>query len=40
MVILSDVNPFEKHKRLNGESILTYKLIKESTKHFLGNIIE
>ena len=40
IVILSDINPFEKNKRLNGESILAYKLIKESTKHFLGNLIE
>ena len=30
IVILSDVNPFEKNERLNGQSILTYELIKES----------
>ncbi len=38
IVILSDVNPFENNNRLNGESIITYKLIQESTKHFLGEI--
>jgi site-specific DNA-methyltransferase (adenine-specific) len=37
IVILSDVNPFEKNYRMNGKSILTYELIKESTKHFLGD---
>lgn len=40
IVILSDVNPFEKNERLNGQSILTYELIKESTQHFLGDLIE
>ena len=39
IVILSDINPFEGNKRINGKSILTYELIKESTKHFLGNMI-
>jgi len=39
IVILSDINPFEENQRLNGESI-AYDLIKESTKHFLGNLIE
>ena len=37
IVILSDINPFEKNDRLNGESILTYDLIQESTRHFLGD---
>jgi len=40
IVILSDINPFEKNKRMNGKSVLTYKLIQESTKHFLGDFIE
>lgn len=39
-VILSDVNPFENNQRLNGKSVLTYDLIKESTKHFMGDLIE
>jgi hypothetical protein len=29
-------NPFENNERLNGEKTVTYELIKESTKHFLG----
>ncbi len=37
IVILSDINPFENNHRLNGESVLTYERIMESTKHFLGN---
>lgn len=37
IVILSDINPFENNERMNGKSILTYKLIQESTKHFLGD---
>ncbi len=40
IVILSDVNPFENNQRLNGKSVLTYDLIKESTKHFMGDLIE
>lgn len=32
IVILSDINPFENNNRLNGESILTYQLIEESTR--------
>jgi site-specific DNA-methyltransferase (adenine-specific) len=39
IVILSDINPFENNERMNGKSILTYKLIQESTKHFLGDSI-
>lgn len=39
IVILSDINPFVRNNRLNGESVLTYKLIKESTKFFMGNSI-
>ncbi len=38
IVILSDINPFEKNYRMNGKSILTYELIKESTRHFLGEV--
>lgn len=38
IVILSDINPFENNERMNGKSILTYKLIQESTKHFLGEV--
>lgn len=38
IVILSDINPFENNNRINGESILTYNLIQESTRHFLGDI--
>ena len=37
IVILSDSNPFIDNNRLNGESELTYELIQESTKFFLGN---
>ncbi len=37
IVILSDINPFEKNDRLNGESILTYESIVESTKKFMGD---
>lgn len=37
IVILSDFNPFEKNERLNGESILTYESIMESTRNFLGD---
>lgn len=40
IVILSDVNPLENNQRLNGESVLTYDLIKESTKHFMRDLIE
>jgi site-specific DNA-methyltransferase (adenine-specific) len=40
IVILSDINPFENNNRINGKSVLTYKLIQESTKHFLGDLIE
>ncbi|RDK82766.1 DNA methyltransferase [Marinirhabdus gelatinilytica] len=36
IVIVSDINPFENNERLNGENILTYEAIQESTKHFLG----
>ena len=36
IVILSDVNPLQNNNRLNGKSVLTYKMIQESTKHFLG----
>ena len=36
IVILSDVNPFEENNRLNGQSIVNYERIKESTQHFLG----
>ena len=36
IVIVSDGNPFKNNKRLNGESILTYKAIQKSTKEFLG----
>ncbi len=38
IVILSDVNPFKNNHRLNGKSVLTYDLIKESTRHFMGSI--
>lgn len=37
IVILSDINPFEKNERLNGESTLTYESIIESTRNFLGD---
>ncbi|WP_127023567.1 DNA methyltransferase [Flagellimonas beolgyonensis] len=37
IVILSDINPFKDNHRLNGKSDLTYDLIKESTKHFMGD---
>ena len=40
IVILSDVNPFKDNKRLNGKSTLTYEMIKESTKHFMGDHYE
>ncbi|MDV3856456.1 restriction endonuclease [Elizabethkingia anophelis] len=40
IVILSDINPFENNDRLNGKSVLTYDLIKESTKHFMGDLID
>lgn len=40
IVILSDVNPFKENHRLNGESDLTYDLIKESTKHFMGDMLK
>lgn len=36
IVIVSDVNPFINNERLNGEKTLTYELVQESTKHFLG----
>ena len=36
IVIVSDINPFEDNTRLNGKSSLTYEMIQESTKHFLG----
>lgn len=36
IVIVSDINPFINNKRLNGEKTVTYELIQESTKHFLG----
>ncbi len=38
IVILSDINPFEKNYRLNEESSLSYDLIMESTKQFLGDL--
>jgi hypothetical protein len=40
IVILSDINPFKENHRLNGESDLTYDLIKESTKHFKGDMLK
>jgi len=40
IVILSDINPFIKNNRLNGKSILTYDLIKESTNHFMRDAIK
>ena len=40
IVILSDANPFDNNQRLNGKSVLTYDLIKESTKHFMGDLID
>ena len=36
IVIVSDINPFVNNERLNGEKTVTYELIQESTKHFLG----
>ena len=39
IVILSDINPLKYNDRLNGNSILTYEMIKESTKHFMGDAI-
>tara|TARA_R110002096_G_scaffold435300_1_gene660117 strand:- start:2089 stop:3360 length:1272 start_codon:yes stop_codon:yes gene_type:complete len=39
IVILSDINPFENNKRLNGKSTLTYELVQKSTQHFLGEIL-
>lgn len=36
IVIVSDINPFINNERLNGEKTVTYELIQESTKHFLG----
>lgn len=38
IVILSDVNPLESNQRLNGKSVLTYEMIQESTKHFMGDL--
>ena len=40
IVILSDINPLENNERMNGKSVLTYKMIQESTKHFMGDTIE
>lgn len=40
IVILSDINPFKNNNRINGKSNFTYKLIQESTKHFLGDSVE
>ena len=40
IVILSDVNPLESNERLNGNSFLTYEMIIESTKHFMGDKIK
>lgn len=40
IVILSDINPLENNNRLNGKSVLTYQMIKESTKYFMGDSIE
>jgi len=40
IVILSDRNPLENNQRLNGKSVLTYEMIKESTKHFMGDLID
>jgi len=40
IVIVSDVNPFVGNNRLNGSSTLTHELIKESTKHFMGDLME
>ena len=39
IVILSDTNPLENNNRLNGKSTLTYEMIKESTKYFMGDSI-
>lgn len=36
IVIVSDTNPFKNNSRLNGETVLTYDLIMESTRFFLG----
>lgn len=35
IVILSDINPFKNNKRLNGKSVITFDLLKESTKYFM-----
>lgn len=40
IVILSDINPLVNNKRLNGKSVLTYEMIKESTKYFMGDSIK
>ena len=40
IVILSDVNPFKDNKSLNGKSTLTYEMIKESTKYFMGDSVD
>lgn len=40
IVILSDVNPLENNDRLNGKSFLTYEMIMESTKHFMGDALK
>lgn len=39
IVILSDINPLETNTRLNGKSVLTYEMILDSTKHFMGDLI-
>ena len=36
IVIMADINPFENNTRLNGQSTLSYKRVKEETKLFLG----
>lgn len=40
IVILSDINPLQNNVRLNGKSDLTYEMIMESTKHFMGDSIK
>lgn len=43
IVILSDIYPLEtleNNIRLNGKSVLTYEMIKESTKYVIGDSIK
>lgn len=40
IVILSDINPLKNNNRLNGNSSITYEMIINSTRDFMGDKVK